>query len=666
MGPRLSIVLVAHREQGFLEPCLRSLLEGTGEGVEIVAIDDASPDHVPELLDSAAARDARVRVDHLPERAGLGQGRARGLELARGDYVWFVRVTDTAEPVPVLAALAQDPDVLLLQHERAAVTGGRRPGRRQMGIDDVSPELFDKIFRRGLLTDLGVQFGGGGHSGLTVSWPALLAAERIAVLDGPAYVRLDPPNATRDALTTGSPTDALDQYERIGARSDALASAIVRHATALLPVGGQRAFVKRAAALARRAGEARVKGRRERLVARGDARTIALLDTAARTRRRARALPRRVRGRLRRRDPLRAAYRASLRQPIDPELAAFAAYWYRGYACNPRAIYEKARELAPGVRGVWIVNADAAHDMPPGVDHVVSGTREYYDLLARAHYLVNNVNFPNHVVKRDGQVHVMTHHGTPLKRMGMDLADAPGKDRNLAAMLRRSKRWDFSITANAFTTLIWERVFPVRCETLETGYPRNDALATATAEEKRRIRAQLGIAEGQTAVLYAPTHREYADDPTPPLDLAEVTGGLGPDFVVMARLHYFYDEHPGLRALHDEGRIRDVASHPSVEELCIAADVLVTDYSSIMFDYAVLDRPIVIHAPDWETYRTQRGTYFDLMAEPPGPVTRSERELIEVLRFGRDDAPARAAFRERFCSLEDGGAAARVVRSVFL
>jgi CDP-glycerol glycerophosphotransferase len=658
MGPRLSVVVVAHREQGFLEPCLASVLDGTGDEVEAVAIDDASPDHVPALLDAAAARDPRLRVEHLPERAGLGAGRARGLELARGEYVWFVRVTDTAAPAAVLAALEGAPDVLLVQHERAAVTGGRRPGPRQSGLDDATPELFDKVFRRELLA--GLRFGPAGHSGLTVSWPALLTAQRIAVLDEPAYVRLDPPNATRDALTSGSPNDALDQYERIDARSDALASAIVRHATALLPANGKREFVRRAAALAGRAGEAHVEGRRERLVARGDATRIALLDAAARTRRRARALPRRARRRLRR-DP----YRTGLRKPIDPKLAAYAAYWYRGYACNPRAIYEKARELAPDVRGVWIVKADTAKDMPPGVEHVISGTPEYYDLLARARYLINNVNFPNHVVKRDGQVHVMTHHGTPLKRMGMDLANAPGKDRNLRAMLRRSSRWDFSITANAFTTLIWERVFPVRCETLETGYPRNDALANATPEDVRRIRAELGIADGQTAVLYAPTHREYADDPTPPLDLAEVAGALGAEFVVMARLHYFYDEHPVLRALHDEGRIRDVAGHPSVEELCTAADVLVTDYSSIMFDYAVLDRPIVIHAPDWETYRTQRGTYFDLMAQAPGPVTRTEEEVVEVLRSGRQDAPARAAFRERFCSLEDGGASERVVRRVF-
>ena len=133
----------------------------------------------------------------------------------------------------------------------------------------------------------------------------------------------------------------------------------------------------------------------------------------------------------------------------------------------------------------------------------------------------------------------------------------------------------------------------------------------------------------------------------------------------MARLHYFHDEHPLLRELHDTGRIRDVAGHPSVEELCIAADVLVTDYSSIMFDFAVLDRPIFIHAPDWETYRERRGTYFDLMTEAPGPVARTDAELLDALRAGERGDAARAAFRERFCSLEDGGAAERVVRAVF-
>jgi CDP-glycerol glycerophosphotransferase len=109
-----------------------------------------------------------------------------------------------------------------------------------------------------------------------------------------------------------------------------------------------------------------------------------------------------------------------------------------------------------------------------------------------------------------------------------------------------------------------------------------------------------------------------------------------------------------------------VSGHPSIEELMLAADTLVTDYSSIMFDYAVLDRPIVIHAPDWEEYRDKRGTYFDLMAERPGPVARTEPELVEALLAGDEGAAERARFRAKFCYLDDGRAAERVVRRVFL
>jgi CDP-glycerol glycerophosphotransferase len=139
--------------------------------------------------------------------------------------------------------------------------------------------------------------------------------------------------------------------------------------------------------------------------------------------------------------------------------------------------------------------------------------------------------------------------------------------------------------------------------------------------------------------------------------------------VLLARLHYFYGEDPELRRLHEAGRVRDVAGHPSIEELCLAADVLLTDYSSLMFDYAVLDRPIVIHAPDWETYKAIRGTYFDLMAEPPGVVTRTDDQLLEALQtrsaWGEDSTALRTAFRAKFCALEDGRAAERVVRRLW-
>jgi CDP-glycerol glycerophosphotransferase len=201
-------------------------------------------------------------------------------------------------------------------------------------------------------------------------------------------------------------------------------------------------------------------------------------------------------------------------------------------------------------------------------------------------------------------------------------------------------------------------VYPGTYETLEIGYPRNDRLAAATAEDVERARTALGIVPAKTAVLYAPTHREYEDGYVARLDLARLAAALGPDHVVLVRPHYFYDPEPLVG-----GQLVDVAAHPSVEELCLAADVLLTDYSSIMFDYAVLDRPIVIHAPDWDEYRARRGVYFDLLAEPPGAVTRTQEEVVEALAERADGE--RAAFRERFCALDDGHAAERVVRRVW-
>src|SRR5204863_8625870 len=163
---------------------------------------------------------------------------------------------------------------------------------------------------------------------------------------------------------------------------------------------------------------------------------------------------------------------------------------------------------------------------------------------------------------------------------------------------------------------------------LEVGYPPNAGPVTATPGDVARMRAGLGLPPHQRVVLYAPTRREYAEGAEPLLDLAAFGEALGPDHLVVARSHYLDG------AAYAATGVRDVGAHPSVEELCLAADVLVTDYSSIMFDYAVLDRPIVIHAPDWDEYRERRGTYFDLIAEPPGVVATDDDRVVEALRGG--------------------------------
>lgn len=367
----------------------------------------------------------------------------------------------------------------------------------------------------------------------------------------------------------------------------------------------------------------------------------------------------------------RRYYAARLKEPIDEQLAVFSAYWFSGFSCNPRAIYDKLGELAPDIRRVWVVQREVLESAPPGVECVASRSKDYYDLIARAQWFVNNVNFPNHLVKREGTVHIQTHHGTPLKKMGTDNVQqqAEQSDDAIELLLRRCSRWDYSLSSNKHSTEVWTRVYPGSYETLEYGYPRNDILVNATAEDVRAARQSLGIEDGTRAVLFAPTHREYIQGYRPSFDVAHVADALGRDTVLVTRPHYAYDEDPHLGELHRAGRIIDAALHPSIEQLYLAADMLVTDYSSTMFDYGVLDRPIVIHAPDWEEYQQRRGTYFDLLAEPPGVVTRTDDALIEALRTGADDASARsarAAFRDKFCVFDDGQAAERVVRRVWL
>ncbi len=682
--PRLSVILVVHGEQAHLEEVTSAAL--VGDDLELVVVDDASPDHGPELLDALAAGDERVRVHHLSERAGLGAARNLALELARGEYVWFVNASDLPAPGGVLARLAEtSPDVLLVGDRIEDALGHSRRGphaalvRRLSGtvtldqeprLGDAAPRAWDKIFRREALA----RFAPGRHGELTVTWPALLRAQRIAAAPGTSYVRRELDNATRVSGTPFEPYDSLlagaDERTR-----GLVVPAMARHLLTLLdrvPERERREFFRRASEVYRRhrSGDEPT-GARLKLLERDAYAAYRLLEQGVEARRRAPSLApaRKARARLRKAS-LERHYRSRLRAPLDPELAVYGAYWFRGYSCNPRAIYERAAELVPHVRGVWVVKPGAT--VPDGVEHVVANTPEYFDAIARAGYLVNNVNFPNHLVKREGSVHVMTHHGTPLKRMGLDLryAHHAGRKMDFAALLERSRRWDFSVSSNRHSTLVWERVYPVPFETLEVGYPRNDALANAGDEDAQRLRAELGIAPGQTAVLYAPTHREYRSGYVPALDLGRLATALGDDHLVHARQHYFYDADPLVRDLHRAGRLLDVASHPSVEELCIASDVLLTDYSSIMFDYAVLDRPIVIHAPDWDVYRELRGTYFDLLAEPPGAVARTEDELVDLFASGAayDDGAgrARAAFRARFASLDDGRAAERVVRRVWL
>ena len=725
--PLLSIVLPAYNVQAYLHHCLDSILNQAAEDIEIVAVDDCSPDASGGILDQCASRDPRLRVLHLEQNVGLGPARNAGLEQARGKYVWFVDSDDWVSGGAIAAISDRlretQPDVLIFDYARAYWNHKiernmwnylfrEPPPPKVFNIHDRPSVLstmmtaWNKAIRREFLLDLGVRFGQGYYEDIPVTYPILMAAKRISMLDRVCYIYRQRRRGSITRTTDARHLGVFSQYGKVFDFMDQRGPAVdefrrpmfermMWHYTIILGLGDRvsphdrRRFFGKMNEHYRRfrpnAGYVAPRGQlgvRYRLIARNAYLSFMTLKAANI---RQKALRRRLRAtitgsrKIARRvlsTVLRLYYRVQLRLPVDENLAVYAAYWYRGYLCNPAAIYAAARGIVPSVRGVWIVQRGAEDSVPGGVDYVYPGTTRYFRALARAKYLVNNVNFPDDIIKRAGSIHLQTHHGTPIKKMGLDLQDYPvgANGMSFKKLLARCDRWDFSLSSNRFSTLIWERVYPCAFESLETGYPRNDRLCNATDSEVELTRTALGIRPGKTAVLYAPTFRDYQRGLQPVLDFARLSRELGPDYVLLVRAHYYFNDSlvagDGALELVDSGRILDVSKHPSVEELCLASDVLLTDYSSIMFDYAVLDRPIVIYAPDWETYVNCRGVYFDIMKDSPGLVATTEDELLKAFLSGAVWCPAasaaRARLRQRFCQFDDGLAAERVVRRVFL
>ncbi|MET9143356.1 bifunctional glycosyltransferase family 2 protein/CDP-glycerol:glycerophosphate glycerophosphotransferase [Streptomyces sp. NPDC004042] len=711
--PRFSIIVPSHGVAGRLSLALDSVLAQSYGDFELIPVCDGPGAPAAGVAADRARRDSRVRPVHSPPSAGLGGARNAGTAAATGSYLLFLDGDDVLAPGALTALAGRlaetgDVDVLYCAHERTPWWEGT--AERVPPAGDADGELPDGVFapadaprltgaglpawsavhRRAFVSVHGLAFSCGHHTDLGWGVRAVLAAERVAVLRESVVRHLLRRQGSRLELPGEHHFDLLDQSERVLVRATEaglpaeryvplfahvmeLVVATARHPERL-PAGRRRAFLRAARALYRAHRPAGFRpppgaaGAAHRLLATGAHPALRALGAAAgpagraaRAGRTAAAALRRVRARL--------GYRWHLRRPLDERLVVYCAYWGRGYACNPAALHARARELAPHLRGVFLVEPGQEHTLPEGVDHAVTGSPRYWKVLARAKYLVNNANFADAVVKRPGSVHLQTQHGTPLKTMGCDQSVYPvvaAQSGSFTRLLRRVDRWDHNLSANRHSTEVWERAFPGAYETLEYGYPRNDLLLTAGAREVAAIRRALGVPEGATAVLYAPTHRDHRTGFEPGLDLEEFCAAAGDDVVVLLRAHYFYDRCG--RA--GSGRVIDVTGHRSTEEVCLAADALVTDYSSIMFDYAVLDRPVVVYADDWEVYRETRGVCFDLLETPPGPVARTPGELAGLFRDGAFAGPRsaalRAAFRERFCAFDDGRAAERVVRRVFL
>lgn len=360
------------------------------------------------------------------------------------------------------------------------------------------------------------------------------------------------------------------------------------------------------------------------------------------------------------------------------KLVVFESFHGKQYSDSPRAIYEYMKVEKPEFNLLWSIDPSSENLFKSfNVPYIKRGSFKWLLTFPRAKYWVNNARLPNWIKKPKGTVYLQTWHGTPLKKLGFDIEEVymPGTNtmtyqNNFA---NEAKNWDYLVSPNAYSTEIFRRAFRYSGKVIESGYPRNDALQNTDEESINKIRQTIGIPEGKKIVLYAPTWRDddfYGRGKYKfefQFDLRRFKERYGDDFVLLTRMHYLVAENFDFSRY--EGFIFDVSSYPDIKDLYRISDILITDYSSVFFDYSILNRPIIFYMYDLEKYRDQlRGFYFDIEKDAPGPIAETEDELFAAIDATISPSWSTPKnfrrFQEKFTNWEDGHASRKVVETM--
>ena len=362
-------------------------------------------------------------------------------------------------------------------------------------------------------------------------------------------------------------------------------------------------------------------------------------------------------------------------KPISENTIMFETFFGKGYSDSPKYIYEYIAKNYPGQYNlVWVLNK--RRKLPYGGKIVKRSSMRYYYYLATSRYFVFNVKQMEWFKKRDGTVFFETWHGTPLKRLGFDIKDVFGAaPDNKKKLSKATKNWDYLLSPNSFSSECFHTCFLYdKAKILEYGYPRNDILHS---EEGARlapvIKRKLHIPLDKKLILYAPTwrddefygHGRYKFELK--LDLDLMRRELGDEYVVLLRTHYFIADSIDTSAY--EGFAYNVSRYDDIAELYLISDILITDYSSVFFDFGGLKRPMLFYTYDLEKYRDiLHGFYMNMEEEVPGPMLFTTEEVVEALKniekIKAEYAEKYERFYNKYCSLEDGHASERCAKKL--
>ena len=368
-------------------------------------------------------------------------------------------------------------------------------------------------------------------------------------------------------------------------------------------------------------------------------------------------------------------YKIFNKKEINQKQIIFCSFRGDYYSDSPKYLYEYLYENYPDEFDyVWVLN-DKNVKVPGNPKKVKRFSLDFYKEVARSKYWVINGRQSVVLAKRKDQIIVSTWHGTPLKKLGLDIGNVYTRDPFLKhSYIDVSKEWDYLISPNRYTTDILKSSFGYEREIFESGYPRNDILYNADENKVNEIKSKLNVPNDKKIILYAPTWRddEFVDIGSVKfklqLELDKLKEALSDEYIVLVRTHYFISNNLDLSGVEDFAF--DVSRYDDIAELYLVADILITDYSSVFFDYANLKRPILYYTYDLEKYENVlRGFYLDIHEEVPGPLLKTTEEVIDSIKniesLKEEYKDKYDAFYERFCSIEDGNASKRIVEKVW-
>lgn len=351
---------------------------------------------------------------------------------------------------------------------------------------------------------------------------------------------------------------------------------------------------------------------------------------------------------------------------IDTHMILFEDQEGASFGGNARALYEHITLHHPEYACVWALKDPRIPITGPAVK-VRRGSCEYYYCLATAKYLIHDGNFPADYIKRPQQIDVQTMHGTPLKTMGLDIAQEITSETIRDALIDTCSNWDYLCVQGDHMRSKAYSCYRFEGKLLQTGYPRTDALFNPDGKRVAELKQRLGLPMDKKLVLYAPTYRTE-NSFAMRLDTDNLRENIGDGYALVVHLHPLCGTHYDIKG--NDGFVFDRTSYAAIEDLYLVSDMLITDYSSAMFDYALLDKPMVFYLYDYQSYSSRiRGLYADIREEAPGPVAYDMQQLVEAItRASKGIDPYKeklTIFKSKYLTYEQAGSCGQVFREVF-